>query len=88
MTTLVFQKGKPSRCSFSTKFFCIAFLLVSLMALFPPFYLYISSSRVIFAGLPIQVIYWLSIPVLSGICLWGFYMSESRTVAPLYGEEK
>ncbi len=78
MTALTLQKIKTDRYSSLSKYLSFALLLISLMALFPPLYLSLSNSTAIYVGLPVQIIYWVSIPVLAGICLWGFYLIESH----------
>ncbi len=62
-----------------TLVFGVYFLMLLMMALFPPFYLSISSSAVIVLGIPLPIFYWILIAVLTGLGLWGLYIIESMT---------
>lgn len=62
-----------------TLVFGVYFLLLLMMALFPPFYLSVSSSTVIVLGIPLPIFYWISIAVLMGLGLWVLYVFESAT---------
>ncbi len=55
------------------------FFLLLMMALFPPFYLSVSSSTLIVLGIPLPIFYWISIAVLMGLGLWVLYVVESAT---------
>jgi hypothetical protein len=59
--------------------FGLYFLAMLLMALFPPFYLSISSSAVIVLGIPLPIFYWIAIATLTGLGLWVLYIVESAT---------
>lgn len=62
-----------------TLVFGVYFFLLLMMALFPPFYLSVSSSAVIVLGIPLPIFYWISIAVLMGLGLWVLYVVESAT---------
>lgn len=62
-----------------TLVFGVYFFLLLMMALFPPFYLSVSSSAVIVLGVPLPIFYWISIAVLMGLGLWVLYVVESVT---------
>ncbi len=59
--------------------FGIYFVVLLLMALFPPFYLSISGSTVIVLGIPLPIFYWIAIATLTGLGLWVLYIVESAT---------
>ena len=62
-----------------TLIFGAYFLLLLMMALFPPFYLSVSSSTLIVLGIPLPIFYWISIAVLMGLGLWVLYVVECMT---------
>lgn len=62
-----------------TLVFGVYFFLLLMMALFPPFYLSVSSSAFIVLGIPLPMFYWISIAVLMGLGLWVLYVVESVT---------
>jgi hypothetical protein len=62
-----------------TLVFGIYFLVLLLMALFPPLYLSISSSAVIVLGIPLPIFYWIGIATFTGLGLWVLYLIESAT---------
>lgn len=62
-----------------TVVFGVYFFLLLMMALFPPFYLSISSSAVLVLGIPLPIFYWILIAVLMGLGLWVLYVVESMT---------
>ncbi|WP_122155918.1 hypothetical protein [Paraburkholderia sp.] len=53
------------------------FLLLLAMALFPPFYLSVSGSAALVAGIPLPIFYWVSNAVLAGLGVWALYIVES-----------
>jgi hypothetical protein len=53
------------------------FLLLLAMALYPPFYLSVSGSTTLVAGIPLPIFYWMSTAVLAGLGVWALYMIES-----------
>jgi len=59
--------------------FGVYFFLLLMMALFPPFYLSVSSSAVIVLGIPLPMLYWIAIATLTGFGLWVLYVVESAT---------
>lgn len=59
--------------------FGVYFFLMLMMALFPPFYLGVSSSAVIVLGIPLPIFYWILIALLTGLGLWVLYAIESMT---------
>jgi amino acid transporter len=57
--------------------FGVYFVILLMMALFPPFYLSVSGSTVIILGIPLPIFYWILIAVLMGVGLTGLYVAES-----------
>ena len=53
------------------------FLLLLAMALVPPFYLSVSGSAALVAGIPLPIFYWVSNAVLAGLGVWALYIVES-----------
>jgi len=70
-----FSLAPPGRLK--TMIFGAYFLVLLLMALFPPFYLGVSSSPVIVLGIPLPIFYWILIATLMGLGLWALYLIES-----------
>ncbi len=59
--------------------FGVYFVVLLMMALFPPFYLSVSSSAVIVLGMPLPIFYWIAIATLTGLGLWVLYLVESAS---------
>jgi len=59
--------------------FGVYFVVLLLMALFPPFYLSISGSAAIVLGIPLPIFYWIAIATFTGLGLWVLYIVESAT---------
>lgn len=53
------------------------FVLLLVMALFPPFYLSVSGQSTIVAGIPLPFVYWISNALLVGLGVWALYAVES-----------
>lgn len=56
--------------------FGVYFFLLLLMALFPPFYLSVSGSTTLIAGIPLPMFYWISNAVLVALGVWALYVTE------------
>ncbi len=60
-----------------TLLFGAYFLVLLLMAVFPPFYLSVSGSTALVMGIPLPMFYWILIAVLLGLGVWALYLVES-----------
>ncbi|WP_213877874.1 hypothetical protein [Pseudomonas sp. dw_358] len=67
----------PSRFSPKGIVFGLYFFALLMMAVFPPFYLSISGSRLLVLGIPLPMFYWILIAVLLGLGVWALYLVES-----------
>ncbi len=67
--------------------FGVYFVLMLLMALFPPFYLSVSGSTALILGIPLPMFYWISNAVLVALGVWALYIAElSSGAIPDEGE--
>ncbi|KKB62951.1 hypothetical protein WM40_14430 [Robbsia andropogonis] len=58
-------------------FFGVYFALLLAMALFPPFYLSVSGSAIVVAGIPLPILYWIGNAILVGLGVWALYIIEN-----------
>lgn len=54
------------------------FLLLLMLALFPPFYLSVSGSTALVLGIPLPIFYWIAIAVLAALGVWALYVAELK----------
>lgn len=73
MQTNVQQTIKVKRLVFG-----IYFAFLTLLAIFPPFYLSISQSTWVILGIPLPFFYWIMIAVLLMIGLTALYFIEEK----------
>lgn len=76
MSTMIMAQQLRARISIKNKIFAIYLLALLLLALCPPLYLSVSGSTALFLGVPLPIIYWLSIAVFLGVGLWVMYLAE------------
>lgn len=76
MSTMIMAQQLRARISIKNKIFAIYLLALLLLALCPPLYLSVSGSSKLFLGVPLPIIYWLSIAVFLGVGLWVMYLAE------------
>lgn len=76
MSTMIMAQQLRDRIRIKNKIFAIYLLALLLLALCPPLYLSVSGSGVLFLGIPLPIIYWLSIAVFLGVGLWVMYLAE------------
>lgn len=56
--------------------FAVPYVIVCLMALFPPLYLWASGSTGLFLGMPVVMWYWLVIPIVCTLVTWILFLVE------------
>lgn len=76
MSTMIMAHQLRARISIKNKIFAIYLLALLLLALCPQLYLSVSGSGALFLGVPLPIIYWLSIAVFLGVGLWVMYLAE------------
>lgn len=76
MSSIIVAQQKRSVISLKNKIFSVYLLALALLALFPPFYLSVSGSSVLFMGIPLPIVYWLAIAMFLGLGLWVMYLAE------------
>ncbi len=76
MSSIIVAPQKRSVISLKNKIFALYLLALALLALFPPFYLSVSGSSALFAGIPLPIVYWLAIAMFLGLGLWVMYLAE------------
>ncbi|MEN3752930.1 hypothetical protein [Mangrovibacter yixingensis] len=76
MSSITMAENIRAKISMKNKIFALYLFALLLMALCPPLYLSVSGSELLFLGIPLPIIYWLSIAVFLGIGLWVMYIAE------------
>ncbi|MCZ4057901.1 hypothetical protein O3W44_00660 [Pantoea sp. LMR881] len=76
MSSMIMAHNMRARISLKNKVFALYLSVLLFFALFPPLYLSVSGSTHLIMGVPLPIIYWLSIAVFLGIGLWVMYLAE------------
>ncbi|KGT94135.1 hypothetical protein NG99_10780 [Erwinia typographi] len=76
MSSIIVAHQKRSLISLKNKILAVYLLVLALLALFPPLYLSVSGSSILFLGIPLPIIYYLAIALFLGLGLWVTYLAE------------